>query len=152
MGNWKKNYSSEHLEAADLPEGRQVNVKIVAVGAVDLEGDKGTKQKKGLITFEPSPGFGQVCRKRTWVAAKTCGYQLAKMFGADDQAWVGKWVTLYAAQVNGEEALRIAGSPDIKSPCHVYVREFGGGKRKWEMVPTTPVTPQQAEAQQQGAA
>jgi hypothetical protein len=135
MAHWKKFFSGKHLESADLPDdGRgKATIKIVSIGMEEVE-----EGKKGLITFEPSTAFGAICKKRTWLAATTVGHQLAKMFGPDPGAWVGKKVVVYAADVNGEPALRVWGSPDIAEACEVSVREFRGGKRRWKMVRVEP--------------
>lgn len=134
--NWRKRYSSEHLESADIPEGKRPTVTIKAIGTEAMDGDKG-KENKAKITFEPSEGFGRICKKTTWIAAKTCGYCLEAMFGKDDDAWIGKRVTLYVEQLStGDEGLRIYGSPDIDKEIRLRVREFGRGKRTLTLHPT----------------
>ncbi len=137
MAHWKKYFSGKHLESADLPEDGKgkATLKIVSLSSEDVE-----EGKKCLIAFEPSQAFGAVCKKRTWLAATTVGYQLAKMFGIDPAKWTGKKIVVYAADVSGEPALRIWGSPDITEACEVAVREFKGGKRRWKMVPTQTAT------------
>ena len=128
--NWKKHYSTEHLDATDIPDGRTVTVKIVRIADVELDGEKG-KERKMLVTFEPSAAFGAQCGKRTWAAAKTCGHCLAAMFGPDDEAWIGKRITLGVEQVDafGEmcDAVRVKGSPDITAPISIRVKQ---GRRK----------------------
>lgn len=132
MAHWRKNFSGPDLESADLPnDGKgKAMITITAIGGKELEDGAG---KKGLITFTPSPNFAT--KKTTWLAAVTVGHQLAKMFGLDDSNWIGKRVVIFAATVSGEPALRVYGSPDITSECEVKVREFGGGRRLWKMVP-----------------
>ncbi len=133
MAHWRKYFSGKHLESADMPEDGKgkATLKIVGLSSEDVE-----EGKKCLITFEPSPAFGKICKKSTWLAAVTVGHQLAKMFGPDPAGWQGKRIVVFAAEVSGEPALRIWGSPDITEPCEVAVREFRGGKRRWKMVPT----------------
>ena len=144
MANWKKNYSSEHLDAADIPDGRSVTVSIVKIGTVELMGEKG-KEQKMLVTFTSSPQFRALCPKSTWVAAKTCGYCLAAMFGNDDAAWIGKRVTLHSEEVEAfgdiTEAVRVKGSPDIAAPVTIRVKQG----RKKVMIKLTP-TPTAAAA------
>jgi len=136
MGNWKKHYSTEHLDSADL-DGKTVNIKIVAISDEEMDGDGGAKEKKMRVKFEPSPGLATLTNKRTWIAAKTCGYCLEAMFGKDDDAWVGKWVTIKAERIStGDDALRVVGSPDISRPCSVKVRQFGRGKLTINLRPT----------------
>ncbi len=134
MAHWRKHFSGKHLESADLPDDGKgkATIKIVSLSSEEVE-----EGKKCLLTFEPSQAFGAVCKKRTWLAAVTVGHQLAKMFGSDDGKWLGKKIVIYAAEVSGEPALRIYGSPDITEACEVAVREFRGGKRRWKMVPIT---------------
>jgi hypothetical protein len=38
------------------------------------------------------------------------------MFGRDTGEWIGKRVTLFASEWNGEPCIRIKGSPDIEKP------------------------------------
>lgn len=138
MGNWKKHYSTEHLDATDIPDGRTVTVKIVRVGDVDLDGENG-RERKMLVTFEPSEAFGKVCSKHTWAAAKTCGHCLAAMWGADDAAWIGKRVTLGVEQVDAfgdlVDAVRVKGSPDLQAPVTIRVKQ-GRKKVVIKLVPT----------------
>lgn len=136
MPHWKRQYSTEHLDAIDIPEGREITIKILSVGSTELDGDKG-KERKGLIRFEPSPAFGKLCSKRTWVPAKTCGYCMAAMFGDLDENWIGKRVTLHAERIEtGDEAIRVVGSPDITREIKLRVRVFGAGKKTLTMKPT----------------
>lgn len=134
MPNWKKNYSTEDLDASDIPDGKQPTIKIVAIGSKDVGG-----QRKMQVTFEASPGFkahlAKVCdplpAKTSWLAAKTCGHCLAAMFGENTDGWIGKTIVIQSEQVDafGEtvEAIRVYGSPDLPRDKTIRVRQ---GKKK----------------------
>lgn len=141
MGHWKKHYSTEHLDAADIieiPEG-QAHIKIAGIGDVTLEGEKGT-EKKAVIHFHPGPAMTAAgVTKTSWVAAKTCGYCLEAMFGPDTDNWIGKRVTLRSERVSAfgdvTDAVRVMGSPDLAAPKTIRVRA-GKKKATITLVPT----------------
>jgi hypothetical protein len=96
-------YPGRFLKAADL-KGKKVTLKIVDVDIEELEGDDG-KKIKGLVSFEG--------RQKKLIACKTNGLCLREMFGRQIADWIGKRVTIYEDQWNGEPAIRVWGSPDI---------------------------------------
>src|SRR4051812_32643737 len=98
MGNWRKRHSTEHLESADLDE-KEITIKLVAIETTQVDGDKG-KETKPLWRFEPGKQFGAICPKRTFIPSKTVGHCMAAMFGPDDDAWIGKRVTLHAERIS----------------------------------------------------
>lgn len=140
MGNWKHHYSSKHLDSADL-DGKTVNIKILELQTEEMDGDGGEKENKMLVRFEPSPGLATLTKKRTWIAAKTCGYCLEAMFGKDDAAWIGRWVTIRSERIRtGDDAIRVVGSPDIDHEVSLKVRQFGAGKLTIKLRPTQAPT------------
>jgi hypothetical protein len=55
------------------------------------------------------------------VACKTNGLCIKAMFGKELEAWKGKKITLFQGQWNGEECIRIWGSPDIEKQFDVSI-------------------------------
>ncbi len=60
---------------------------------------------------------------------RTNGECLKAMFGRDTGEWIGKRVTLYPAEYQGETAIRVKGSPDmtevLEKQREEHEREFG---------------------------
>jgi len=126
--DWDELYPGRFLKASDL-KGKNVTVKIAAVNIEELVGDKGP-QIKGVIGFEKT--------EKQWALNKTNGICLKEMFGKKVQEWVGKRVTLMSAQWDGEECLRVFGSPDIDADMDVTIalprkRPFAMTMHKVEM-------------------
>ena len=75
------------------------------------------------------------------------------MFGRKVQEWVGKRVTLFAGMWDGEECIRVWGSPDIQADLEVTValprkRPFQMTMHKMvkQSAGQQPATPSTAEA------
>lgn len=141
VASWKHYFNGKHFESGDIPDGTKPAIKIISTAPCDPE-DTGGEQKM-LITFEPGAELRKAWdaeqpkpkKKNTWICAKTIGYQLEAMFGGNPAGWNGKVVNVYVADVKGEPAVRIYGSPQIQKSVTIRVRDFGG-KRTWTMVPT----------------
>lgn len=95
MAHYKSMYDSEFLYAYDL-NGTDVDVQIVAVKGGELTGEGGRKSKKPFLSLA---GFD-----KKLAINKTNGKTIASIYGADADAWAGKWITLYATttQFGGE--------------------------------------------------
>jgi hypothetical protein len=67
---------------------------------------------------------------------------MAAMFGADDDAWIGKRVTLHAERISSDvEAVRCVGSPDFNGTKTIKLRGAPGqGKITVTLKNTTPAT------------
>lgn len=109
--DWEELYPGRFIHCADL-KGKNVTLKINAVNLEELEGDKG-KQIKGILSFEKT--------EKSLALNKTNGICLKSMFGKKVQQWVGKRVTLMPSTWNGDDAIRIYGSPDIAEDMQVTV-------------------------------
>lgn len=97
-------FPGRFIKAGDL-KGRDVNLTIRGVRIEELPQDKGGERAKGIISFEGT--------KKEWVLNRTNGEALKAMWGRDTGDWIGKRVTLYPAQFNGDLAIRVKGSPDL---------------------------------------
>lgn len=101
--DWDELYPGRFIKAGDF-KGKVVTLKISAVQIDKLVGDKG-EQVKGVLSFEKT--------EKQLALNKTNGICLKAMFGRQVQEWVGKRVSLFAGNWNGEPAIRVHGSPDI---------------------------------------
>ena len=105
-------YPGRFLKAGEL-QGKQVTLAISSVDLDELEGDAG-KKIKGVISFEKTPK--QLCLN------KTNGICIRSMFGRKLADWVGKRITLFPSQWNGDDCIRIWGSPDIDKDEDITVQ------------------------------
>jgi hypothetical protein len=102
--NYDELFPGRFLKAG-LLNGRDVTVKIAAVRTEDLPSETGGTKVKGILAFEG--------KKMELVLNRTNGEAIKAMFGPTLADWIGKRITLYPSQFNGEPCLRVRGSPDI---------------------------------------
>jgi len=105
-------YPSRFLKAS-LLKGQKVTLTIKDVDLEGLIGEDGKEKQKAILSFEERPMQHVMC--------KTNGICLKEMFGKELSRWVGKRVTLFAGTWNGDEAIRIWGSPDIQAEMNVEI-------------------------------
>lgn len=150
--DWDELYPGRFIKAVDF-KGKRVTLRIAKVDLEDLEGDKG-KQRKGVIGFEST--------EKLWALNKTNGICLKEMFGKKVQEWVGKRVTLFPAQYDGEDCIRVWGSPELEVDREITISLPRKRPFKWMLhavkpvakaVPTTPAAtdpaPEAAPEQQE---
>jgi hypothetical protein len=101
--DWDQLYPGRFLKAGEFL-GKKPTLTMTAVKLDELEGTKG-KQIKGIIHFKEVD--------KALALNKTNGICIKAMFGKVLKEWIGKRVTLYAAPYEGDEAIRVWGSPDI---------------------------------------
>lgn len=104
-------YPARFLKAGELL-GKKVTLTINSVDLEELEGDTG-KKIKGIISFKET--------SKQLALNKTNGICLRAMFGRKVPDWEGHRVTLYPGQWNGEDCIRIFGSPDIAKDEEVTI-------------------------------
>lgn len=125
--HYKIMFPSVHLESADIPPNGSLILRITRVEQTAVEGEKGAKSFKALLTFEGPEWLP----KSTWIAPVTVCRCIAAMFGDDTDGWLGKRVTVTAQIVDafGDKvpAVRPSGSPDIAKGLRVTVPK-GRGK------------------------
>jgi hypothetical protein len=109
--DWDELYPGRFIKASDL-KGKNVTLTIASVDLEELEGDKG-KQIKGVVGFEKT--------EKQLALNKTNGICLKEMFGKKVQGWVGKRVTLMPSTWNGDDCIRIYGSPDMAEDKEIIV-------------------------------
>jgi hypothetical protein len=110
--DWDELYPGRFLKATDF-KGKNVTLKIKEVNLEELVGDKGA-QVTGVVSFDKT--------EKQLALNKTNGICLKSMFGKKVQEWVGKRVTLFASVWNGEECIRVFGSPDIDATNEITVQ------------------------------
>lgn len=110
--NYDELYPGRFLKAG-LLKNQKVTLTIKDVDLEQLEDNTGKPKGKAIISF--------VERPMEMVACKTNGLCIKAMFGKELKDWVGKRITLFQGQWNGEECIRIWGSPDIEKQFDVSV-------------------------------
>jgi hypothetical protein len=110
--DWDELYPGRFIKASDL-KGKNVTLTIASVDLEELEGDKG-KQIKGVVGFEKT--------EKQLALNKTNGICLKEMFGKKVQGWVGKRVTLMPSTWNGDDCIRVYGSPDMPEDKEIIVQ------------------------------
>lgn len=109
--DWDELYPGRFLKAGEF-KGAKVTLRISSVDVEELIGDKGA-QIKGIISFEKTD--------KKLALNRTNGICLKEMFGKKLPEWVGKRVTLFPSQWNGEDCIRVWGSPDIAADREITV-------------------------------
>lgn len=109
--DWDELYPGRFLKAVDF-KGKPVTLKISEVKIEELVGDQGP-QVKGVISFERT--------EKQWALNKTNGICLKEMFGRKVQEWVGRRVTLFPSQWDGEDCIRVYGSPELEAEKEVTI-------------------------------
>lgn len=109
--DWDELYPGRFLKAGEL-QGKKVSLTISDIDLDELEGDQG-KKVKGIVSFKETT--------KQIPLNKTNGICIRAMFGRKLMDWVGKRVTLFEGQWNGEPCIRIWGSPDITRDEDVMV-------------------------------
>lgn len=116
---WESRFKGEYISAAELGD-RRPTLTIVRISTCKMEDEKKKRDvDKPVMWFKETD--------RGWLYCKTVGHCLAAMFGDNDDAWIGKQITMYAdpevrhqsEQVGG---IRIAGSPNIPKPLVVRIK------------------------------
>lgn len=105
-------YPGRFLKAGEL-QGRKVTITIANIELDELEGDQG-KKMKGIISFQETP--------KQLALNKTNGLCLKAMFGRKLAEWIGKRITIFPDKWNGEDAIRVWGSPDISKDEEIMVQ------------------------------
>jgi hypothetical protein len=105
-------YPGRFLKAGEL-HGKKVTVTIASADVEELIGENNEKKIKAILSFEG--------KSKKLVACKTVGICIKAMFGSKLADWVGKRITLFPDVWNGEDCIRVWGSPDIDRNIDVEV-------------------------------
>lgn len=88
--HWRDYFDSDHIGSWDLPKDRDTVMTIAKVERGVLEGQKGKKSSKAIITFSRA--------KKTFAANVTNCKTIARLYGNAPAGWVGKQIALYVAE------------------------------------------------------
>jgi hypothetical protein len=105
-------YPGRFIKAGSL-QGKKITLTISAVHVEKLEGDAGAKWK-GVVTFEKT--------EMQLVLNRTNGTCLREMFGREVPKWIGRKVTLFPSEWNGEPCIRVWGSPELKADKAISIQ------------------------------
>lgn len=109
--DWDELYPGRFMKAGEF-KGKKPTLTIDKVKIEELVGDKGP-QIKGIIFFKET--------EKQWALNKTNGICLKEMFGRKVQEWIGRRVTLFAGMWDGEECIRVWGSPELTADKDVTI-------------------------------
>lgn len=99
---------------AGILKGRDVTLTISSVRIEDLPSEAGGTRTKGILAFEG--------KKLELVLNRTNGEAIKAMFGSRCDDWIGKRITLYPGEFNGDPCLRVRGSPELKESLTFELR------------------------------
>lgn len=106
-------FPGRFLKAGEF-DGKKVTLTISEIEIEALPQDKGGDKDKGIISFAET--------KKKLVLNRTNGECFKAMWGRKLADWIGKRVTLFPDTWNGELAVRVYGSPDIRADMDVEIR------------------------------
>jgi len=109
--DWDELYPGRFLKAGEL-QGRFVTLTIADLDLEELESDAG-KKIKGVLSFKETT--------KQIPLNKTNGICLREMFGRKVSEWIGKRVTWFPGEWNGEPCIRIYGSPHLDKDRDIEV-------------------------------
>lgn len=137
--DWDQLYPGRFIKAGEF-QGKRPVYTIAKVKLHELEGDKGP-QVKGVIYFREI--------EKQWALNKTNGICLKAMFGRNLADWAGKRVQLFAGQWDGDDCIRVWGSPDVEKDFEVDVAL--PRKRPFKMTMHRTLTKAEREAAEKAA-
>ena len=113
---------------AGILKGKDVTLTISGVRIEDLPSETGGMRTKGILAFEG--------KKLELVLNRTNGEAIKAMFGSDTGDWIGKRITLFPSEFNGDPCLRVRGSPDLSGPLTFELRLPRKRPVKTTLIPT----------------
>lgn len=112
--DWDELYPGRFLKAGQILATKQkkIMLTITDVSTEKLRTDQGEKVK-GIVSFQETD-VGLALNK-------TNGICLKAMFGRKLSEWVGKRIVLFPDKFNGDDCIRVWGSPDISADMVVQI-------------------------------
>lgn len=130
MADWRATIK-DFIAAVEF-DGKEPTMTVTRIDEEEVFDEKTGREKIKLTAH-----FKET--KRGWVLNTTNCLLMEEMFGRDTSGWVGKRVTLVAADVQlGKETvkgIRVKGSPELKEPVTVTMK-VGRKKLRVRLVPT----------------
>lgn len=111
MVDVNKYYESEnqYIKASDLPQGKEVPVRISRIQEGEFEDEKRGKIHKLIVFFEG--------KEKGLVLNKTNATTIAAAYGPESDTWVGKNIFLYSTKVsfgdNMVDAVRVRAELEV---------------------------------------
>ena len=105
-------YPGRFLKSGEF-KGKKITLTIQDVVTDELTDAQQGVKRRGIIMFKET--------ERQLVLNKTNGLCIRGMFGRDLTKWIGKRITLYPMEYQGDTAIRVWGSPDIEKTFDVTV-------------------------------
>lgn len=95
MPHWRSLVESKYLSHFELA-GRDVTVTVKSIALSEIIGAGGKKSKKALVMFQG--------KQKGMVMGATCLKTIARIYGDDTDAWLGKPITVYptTTEASGE--------------------------------------------------
>lgn len=106
-------FKGRFLKAGNFGD-QKVTLTIVDVNTEKLAGDDGQEKTKGILSFKETE-LGLVLNKTN----ATC---IRELFGRELSKWLGRKVTFFASEWNGEPCIRCWGSPELDADKRIEVR------------------------------
>jgi hypothetical protein len=94
-------------------KGRKPTMTITGVRKDKMPDKKGKPRTKGIVAFKET--------EKEFVINRTNQDCCVAMWGTETDDWVGKQISLFAAPYEGDVAIRVWGSPDIKETFDVMI-------------------------------
>lgn len=110
--NYDELYPGRFLKAG-LFKGKHVTLTIKDVDVEGLEDNTGAKKAKAILSFKETDMQLVMC--------KTNGLCIRAMFGKELVNWIERRVTFFPGTWNGEECIRVWGSPELEKEMKVSV-------------------------------
>lgn len=111
--DWDELYPGKFLKAGEF-QGKKVTLTIKDVDLEDLIDSEGKEKRKGVVSFAETP--------KMLALNKTNGLCIREMFGRKIPEWIGKKVILFPSTWNGEDCIRVWGSPDLAAEKQIEVK------------------------------
>lgn len=93
--------SPKYISAGELPADKDTVVTIARITTEDVVGEGGKLSTMGIVYFK---GW-----TKGWCLNSGCGKTIRKMYGAEDDQWIGKVIAIYRATT------KVGGDADV--PC-----------------------------------
>jgi hypothetical protein len=110
-------YPGRYIKSGEF-KGQKITLTMVEISLEELP-DRTGKRAKGVLVFEETRKSSD--EPLRMVLNRTNGECIKAMFGKKLRDWSGKQITLFPAPYEGETAIRVWGSPDIKETFEITI-------------------------------
>jgi len=122
--HWRALMPSDYIGAWDIPEGKDLKVKILSVEEGEVTGVGGMKDIRPIVELE-----GQ----NPWVLNVTNGKMITKVLGSPRvQDWIGKEVTLYSTLIEDKKTKEMIECIRVRETAPALPELVPTDKKKWD--------------------